>query len=264
MTWLIALFSIFVLAWIVLAAFKTTDEIFSSPLRLPAVWRWQNFIAAWNESNFGVAFLNTLGLVIATAAATVLLAAPAAYALSRFHVRGSRFITAGFAIGLGIPVQLVVLPLYSALSSVGLVNNFVGLWLIYVATSMPFAVFFLTAFFGSLPREIEEAASLDGASPVRTFWTVMLPLARSGIVTLVILNVIAHWSETTFALVFMQTTVNETLPLALLKFLQRLQYTGADWGQLFAGVVIVLLPILIIYVWLGRRIIEGLTLGAGK
>ena len=129
---------------------------------------------------------------------------------------------------------------------------------------MPFAVFFLTGFFGALPREIEEAASLDGASPFRTFWTVMLPLARSGIVTLVILNVIAHWSETTFALVFMQTTINETLPLALLKFLQRLQYTGADWGQLFAGVVIVLLPILIIYVWLGRRIIEGLTLGAGK
>jgi multiple sugar transport system permease protein/N-acetylglucosamine transport system permease protein len=263
-TWLIALFSIFVLLWIVLAAFKTTDEIFSNPLGLPGTWRWDNFVAAWEQSNFGVAFLNTLGLVIATAVSTILLAAPAAYALSRFRVAGSRAITAGFAIGLGIPVQLIVLPLYFALSSVGLVNNFIGLWLIYVATSMPFAVFFLTGFFGALPREIEEAASLDGASPFRTFWTVMLPLARSGIVTLVILNVIAHWSETTFALVFMQTTINETLPLALLKFLQRLQYTGADWGQLFAGVVIVLLPILIIYVWLGRRIIEGLTLGAGK
>lgn len=234
-TWLIALFSIFVLLWIVLAAFKTTDEIFGNPLGLPAIWRWQNFIAAWQQSNFGVAFLNTLGLVVATAASTVLLAAPAAYALSRFNVAGSRFITAGFAIGLGIPVQLVVLPLYFALSSAGLVNNFIGLWLIYVATSMPFAVFFLTGFFGSLPREIEEAASLDGASPVRTFWTVMLPLARSGIVTLVILNVIAHWSETTFALVFMQTTINETLPLALLKFLQRLQYTGADWDSCSPG-----------------------------
>jgi multiple sugar transport system permease protein/N-acetylglucosamine transport system permease protein len=111
---------------------------------------------------------------------------------------------------------------------------------------------------------MEEAASLDGAGPVRTFTSIMLPLARSGIVTLLILNVISHWGETIIALVFLQSTELETLPLALLKFLQRLQYTGADWGQLFAGVAIVIGPVLLLYLWLGRRIIEGLTLGADR
>ncbi|MEW1861110.1 carbohydrate ABC transporter permease [Streptomyces sp. NPDC088194] len=263
-TWIIAGFSIFVVLWILLASLKTTDEIFSNPLSLPHTWRWGNFADAWQESNFGVALVNTVGLVTATALGTVLFAAPAAYALARFKVRGTRAISLGFALGLGVPAQMVVLPLYAAMNQAGLVDSFLGLWLIYVGTSLPFAVFFLTSFFASLPRELEEAASLDGASPLRTFRSIMFPLARSGIVTLLILNVVAHWSETTFALVFLQSSINDTLPLALIQFMQRLQYTGADWGQLFAGIVIVLLPLLLIYIWLGRRIIEGLTLGAGK
>lgn len=262
--WLLAAFNIFVLLWITLSAFKTTNEIFGSPFALPEIWHWNHFSRAWSESNFGVALLNTLGLVVATAAATVLIAAPAAYVLSRFDVFGSRSVTMFFALGIGVPAQAVVLPLYAVGNQIGLVDNLGGLWLLYVATSLPFAVFFLTGFFGSLPRELEEAAALDGASPARTFWRIMLPLARSGVVTLLIINLIAHWSETVFALIFLQSTRNETLPLALLKFLQRLQYTGADWGELFAGVAIVVLPMLLLYIWLGRRIIEGLTLGSGK
>lgn len=262
--WLLAAFNIFVLLWITLSAFKTTNEIFGSPFALPESWRWEHFSSAWTESNFGVALLNTIGLVVATAVATVLLAAPAAYVLSRFDVFGSRGVTMFFALGIGVPAQAIVLPLYAVGNQIGLVDNLLGLWLLYVATSLPFAVFFLTGFFGSLPRELEEAAALDGASPARTFWRIMLPLARSGVVTLLIINMIAHWSETVFALIFLQSTRNETLSLALLKFLQRLQYTGADWGELFAGVAIVVLPMLLLYIWLGRRIIEGLTLGSGK
>lgn len=264
LVWIGAAFNILLLVWIGLSALKTTNEIFDAPFGLPEAWRWGNFVAAWNASNFGQAMLNTIVLVTGTALATVALAAPAAYALSRFGVRGSGTVMMAFAMGVGIPAQVIILPLYSLLNQVGLVNTLEGVWLLYVATSLPFAVFFLTGFFISLPKEIEEAAALDGASPTRTFWQIMLPLARSGVVTLVILNLIAHWGETILALVFLQSTEHETLSLALLKFLQRLQYTGADWGQLFAGVVIVTLPILVVYIWLGRRIIEGLTLGSGK
>lgn len=263
-TWLFAAFNIFVLVWIVLSSFKTTNEIFGSPFALPRQRRWFHFARAWTDSNLGVGLLNTLGLVVATAIATVLLAAPAAYVLSRFDVFGSRSVTMFFALGIGVPAQAIVLPLYAIGNHLGLVDSLPGLWLLYVATSLPFAVFFLTGFFGSLPHELEEAAALDGASPARTFWQIMLPLARSGIVTLLIINLIAHWSETIFALIFLQSTRNETLSLALLKFLQRLQYTGADWGELFAGVTIIVLPLLLLYIWLGRRIIEGLTLGSGK
>ncbi len=264
LVWGLAIFSILLLLWILLSSVKTTTELFRSPFGLPQEWRFENYAKAWSASNFGVALKNSLILVLGCAAATAAIAAPAAYALSRFVGPGSQQITLAFAIGVGIPVQLIILPLYAVLNDLFLVNTLEGVWLLYTATSLPFAVFFLTGFFVSLPREMEEAAAIDGAGPVRTFVSIMFPLARSGIVTLLILNIIQHWGETIIALVFLQTTDLETLPLALLKFIQQLQYTGADWGQLFAGVVIVIGPVIALYIWLGQRIIEGLTLGADK
>ena len=159
--------------------------------------------------------------------------------MSRFGVRAATPFTALFVAGIGIPSQVVVLPVYSLLNLLGLVDTLFGLWILYVATSLPFAVFFLTSFFASLSSELEQAAALDGAGPIRTYWSIMLPLARSGIVTLVILNVIAHWNETIFALILLQTDAKETVPLALLKSLQTMQYNAADWGGLFAGICIV-------------------------
>lgn len=262
--WGFVAFDIFVLGWLLLSSFKTTREILELPWSLPAVLQWQNFEEAWIAGNFGVAAANTFILSIGTAGATILIAAPAAYALSRFAVFGAESITMFFALGIGIPAQVIVLPLYALMSAFGLVDSLSGLWLLYVATSLPFAVFFLTGFFATMPAELEEAAALDGASPLRTFWSIMLPMARSGIVTLFILNLIAHWNETIFALVLLQSQEKETLPLALLKFLQQMQYNAANWGGLFAGMCIVILPILAMYFWLGSRIIEGFTLGGGK
>ena len=262
--WLVVGFNLFCVAWIVITSLKTTREVFDHPWALPAIPQWQNFVRAWQVGNFGVATMNSLLVAGSTALTTVLLAAPAAYALSRFGVRVASPLTALFVVGIGIPSQVVVLPVYSLMNMLGLVDTLFGLWILYVATSLPFAVFFLTSFFASLSSELEQAAALDGAGPVRTFWAIMLPLARSGIVTLVILNVIAHWNETIFALILLQTDARETVPLALLKFLQTMQYNAADWGGLFAGICIVVLPVLALYVWLGRRIIEGLALGSGR
>lgn len=115
-----------------------------------------------------------------------------------------------------------------------------------------------------MPDEIEEAAAIDGASMPRSFWSIMLPLARPGLITALILNAITLWNETFLALIFLQSADKQTLPLALLGFLAKQQYSGADYGGLFAGVVILVAPTLLLYVWLSRRIIEGLTLGAGK
>ncbi|MEU0565683.1 carbohydrate ABC transporter permease [Nonomuraea sp. NPDC005983] len=262
--WLFALFSVAVAVWMLLTSVKSTRDIFASPWSVPASPRWDNYSRAWTASDFGGATLNTVLLVVGTAVATIALAAPAAYALSRILTRWNSGITAFFALGLGIPSQVIVLPLYVMMNELYLVDSLTGLWILYVATSMPFTVFFLTGFFGSLPKELEEAAALDGASPNRTFWRIMLPLARSGIITAMILNIIQHWGETLFGLIFLQSEEKATLSLALLGFLQRMQYNGADWGGLFAGVCTVVLPVLACYVWLGRRIIEGMTLGSVK
>jgi multiple sugar transport system permease protein/N-acetylglucosamine transport system permease protein len=264
LVWLLAVFNVAVAGWMLLASLKSTREIFAHPWRLPAHWLWSNYRAAWEASNFGPAFLNTVLVVAGTALSTIALSAPAAYVLSRVTHRYSGALTAFFAVGLGIPAQAITLPLFVLMNDLGLVDSLPGLWLLYTATSVPFTVFFLTGFFGSLPGALEEAAALDGASPWCTFWQIMMPVARSGIVTALILNIIQHWGETLFALIFLQSEQNQTLSLALLGFLQRMQYNDGDWGVLFAGVCTVVLPVLACYVWLGRRIIEGMTLGSVK
>ncbi|GIH14258.1 sugar ABC transporter permease [Rugosimonospora africana] len=264
LVWALALFNIAVAVWMLLASLKSTREIFARPWALPAHWLWSNYTSAWEASNFGPAFLNTLFVVAGTALSTIALSAPAAYVLSRVTHRLSGALTVFFAVGLGIPAQAITLPLFVLMNQLGLVDSLPGLWLLYTATSVPFTVFFLTGFFGSLPGALEEAAALDGASPWRTFWQIMMPVARSGIVTALILNIIQHWGETLFALIFLQSEQNQTLSLALLGFLQRMQYNDGDWGVLFAGVCTVVLPVLVCYVWLGRRIIEGMTLGSVK
>ncbi|MFC1410730.1 carbohydrate ABC transporter permease [Streptacidiphilus sp. N1-12] len=264
LVWLVVGFNILVGLWILLSSVKSAADIFTSPWTLPHHLHLDNFARAWSAGQFGRAFGNTLVVVFGTALGTLALAAPAAYALSRITTRWNNGLTLFFALGLGVPAQVVMLPLYVVMDSLHLVDSLFGLVVVYVATSLPFTTFFLTGFFGTLPVELEEAAALDGASPLRTFWQVMLPLARGGLVTALILNVIQHWGETVFGLIFIQSGDNRTLSLALLGFLQQMQYNGADWGGLFAGVALVVLPLLACYVWLGRRIIEGMTIGAVK
>jgi multiple sugar transport system permease protein/N-acetylglucosamine transport system permease protein len=264
LVWAFAAFNVLAGLWLLLSSVKTASEIFTDPWQLPHALHWDNYARAWTSGMFGQAALNTLVVVAGTALGTLLLAAPAAYVLSRVTTGWNGGLILFFALGLGIPAQVVMLPLFVVMNDLRLVDSLFGLIVVYVATSLPFAVFFLTGFFSTLPIELEEAAALDGASPWRTFWQVMLPLARGGLVTVLILNIIQHWGETVFALIFIQNTDHQTLSLALLGFLQQMQYNGADWGGLFAGVAIVILPVLGCYVWLGRRIIEGMTVGSVK
>lgn len=261
-------FNVLVLYWLVAASFKTPVEIFTEPFSLPQHWfsvgkPFRNFIYAWNQAGFGNAFLVTVALVAACAVAIVAVSAPAAYALTRLGVRGSDGLTNVIAIGMGVPFQTVVIPLFVGMAKIHLTNNLFGLFLVYVALSIPFTVFLLTGFFRSLPDELEEAAAIDGASPVRTFWSIMLPLARGGLITGLILNAIGLWNETLLSIVFLQDNANFTLARALFTFYGAASYQS-EYGGLIAGVAIVVLPMLVLYIVLARRIITGLTLGAGK
>jgi N-acetylglucosamine transport system permease protein len=266
--WLFTAFNIMVLYWLLAAAFKTPLEIFRDPLALPSQLfktgrPFRNFIYAWDTADFGTAFFNTVLLVAVCSVVIVLVSAPAAYALSRLGVRGSGPLTGFIAIGMGIPFQTVVIPLFIALAKINLTNNLFGLGVLYVALSLPFTVFLLTGFFRSLPDELEEASAIDGASPTRTFWSIMLPLARGGLITALILNAIGLWNETLLAIVFLQENANFTLSRALFTFYNAASYQS-EYGGLLAGVAIIVLPMLVLYVLLARRIITGLTLGAGK
>ncbi|WP_020666814.1 carbohydrate ABC transporter permease [Amycolatopsis nigrescens] len=266
--WLFTAFNVFVLYWLISSSFKTPVEIFTQPFQLPRQWfvtgePFRNFVYAWNQAGFGSAFLTTVLLVGLSAVAVVAIAAPAAYALTRLGVRGSNGLTNFFAIGMGVPFQTVIIPLFVGMAEFRLVNNLFGLFLVYVALSLPFTVFLLTGFFRSLPDEMEEAAAIDGASPIRTFLSIMLPLARGGLITALILNAIGLWNETLLAIVFLQDNANFTLARALFTFYGAASYQS-EYGGLIAGVTIVVLPMLVLYILLARRIITGLTLGAGK
>lgn len=262
--WLFVAANVAGLLWVVLQSFRDTRSILTSPWGLPTTLQVDNFLTAWEVSGFAGATVNSVVVTLFSSVLTVALAAPAAYYLSRQEGRLSRGLTLFFILGLGVPAQVILIPLFVMLSSVQLTDSLIGLNMVYIGVSMPFTVFLLTGFFRSLPKELEEAAALDGASAARTFWTVMVPVAKGGLMTAFVLQLISHWNETLLALTLLQSTENYTLPLALISFVQQQTYSGADWGGLFAGLCIVILPMLVIYVWLGRRLSEGLTLGMGK
>ena len=262
--WAFVVLNVAWMVWMGIQAFRDTRSILADPWGLPTSLDPVNFVTAWTVGDFATATMNSVVTTLVSSFLTVALAAPAAYYLTRVENRLTNTLTIYFLLGLGIPAQVNDIPLFVMLNEVYLTDSLIGLNLVYIGVSMPFTVFLLTAFFRSLPLEMEEAAALDGTTAFGTFWRITLPLAKGGILTAFVLQVISHWNETLLALTLLQSTEKYTLPVALISFIQQQTYSGADWGGLFAGLCIVVLPMLAIYLWLGRRLTEGLTLGMGK
>lgn len=256
-------FILFILGWIMLASFKTNQELFDGFWKLPGSIQWENYYTAWINSDLMSYFLNSVFVVVLSVIGIVLVSAPASYVLSRFIFPGREAVTVSFILGIGIPYQAVLIPIYLLLMNIGLINTLSGLIVVYVALSLPFTIFILTGFFATLPLDIEEAARIDGASANTIFWKVMLPMARPGIVTVIILNAVGLWNEFLLAKAYINVNEKYTLSVGLYQFYQSMQY-NSDWVSLFAGVVIIVLPILVFFLWLSDRIIEGMTAGSGK
>ncbi|MFF7994265.1 carbohydrate ABC transporter permease [Kitasatospora xanthocidica] len=262
--------NVLLLLWMIATSLRSTEEIFDDPVGLPAHIQWNNYLRAWQTGGFGPALLNSLTVSIGSAAITVAVAAPAAYVLARTERRSGGPLTLLFALGIGVPAQLIIIPVYVAfakaqsLTHLKLLDSMQGLTAVYVGLAMPFTVFLLTGYFRSLPVEIEEAACLDGAGALRSFLRIVLPMARNGLITAFTMQVLGAWNETMFGLVMLTSDGNRTLPVALLSFIDQQQFQGTDWGGMFAGVVIIMAPVLVLFVVLGQRLIAGMTAGVGK
>ena len=258
---------VFPMVWVAYSSFKDDASIFRSPLAVPA-WAEVDgaaYARAWREARFGDYVLNS---VVVTGVSVVLilgLGAMAAYALSRYHHRMGRIVYMLFLAGLTMPVQLAMVPLFFELRALGLLDTKLGLILVYTANGLPFAVFILAGFFRSLPRTLYEAAVIDGCSEAGAFWRVMLPLARPGLVTVAIFQFIGIWKEYFFAFMIVGGADGgaRTLPLGLANLAIAAQYRG-DQSMLFAGLVMVTMPILVIYLLLQRQLVSGITAGAVK
>lgn len=251
------------LLWVVTSSFKRGDELFASPWGLPESWGFANYTNAWTGSGFSGYFLNSLIITFSTLVILLPIGAMAAYVLARYPFRGSRAILGTFMGGMMFPHFLVIVPLFMLLREMHMLDTKTGLVLVYVAYSLSFTVFVLFGFFQSLPGELAEAAMIDGCGHGATFWKIMMPLARPGLLVVAIFDAIGLWNEYGLALVLLPSKENRTLPLGIADMAMARQYQ-ADYGALFAGLVIVMLPVLVVY-WIFReRIHDTMLAGAIK
>jgi len=254
---------VFPMIWVIVSAFKTTSEIFMSPWMPPAELMWENFVRAWSKANIGLYLVNTLAINLPAIFFTLLFSAMAAYVLARFEFPGNRFIFYAFVGGMLFPIFLALVPLFFLLNSMQLLDSRLGLILVYIAYSLPFTVFFLTGFFKTLPTELLEAATIDGANNFQLFFLVAIPLAQDGLVSMAIFNFLGMWNQYILPLVL--TTSSEKYVLSQgLAFLQHQQRYQSDWSGLFAAIVLVMLPTMLVYIVFQNRIQSGLTVGALK
>ncbi|MDR0600715.1 MAG: carbohydrate ABC transporter permease [Treponema sp.] len=259
-----ALFTFVLIGWVFFASLSTSSEIFSDHMfSFKSGLHFENYIKAWNTQRVSVFFMNSLLYTVVSCTAIILIASPAAYALSRFAFPGNTLIQNMFAAALGIPVIMIIMPLFGVVSALRLTNSRWVLMFLYTAMNIPFAVFYLLAFFRNLSFTYEEAASIDGCSPIAAFWKIMFPLIQPGLITLTIFNFITIWNEYFMSLIFANRQAVRPVAVGLYNMIQSMRYTG-DWGGMFASVVIVFLPTFILYVFLSDKIIKGVTAGAIK
>ncbi|MFE0104680.1 carbohydrate ABC transporter permease [Streptomyces sp. NPDC059009] len=250
------------LFWILLGNFKTDSQIKSSAWTWPTEWTFDAFQRGW-EKGVGDYLLNTLIVMVFSVPLTMLLGAMAAYVLARYDFVGNRFIYYFFVAGSMFPVFLALVPLYFMVDRLGMLNTYQGLILVYVAYSLPFTVFYLHSFFRTLPTAIHEAAVIDGASHTRVFFQIMLPMAKPGLISVGIFNVLGQWNQYILPLTLMQKqSGNDPDRSMLAQGLVSLMNAGnyeTDLPALYAGMTISMIPVLVVYLSFQRQVQSGLT-----
>ncbi|MFJ8149029.1 carbohydrate ABC transporter permease [Streptomyces sp. NPDC096048] len=251
------------LVWAVMTSFKDDASIFGSPWSLPDKLNFDNWSRAWSQAHMSDYFLNTVMVVGGSLVGTLVLGSMAAYVLARFDFPGNRFIYYLFIAGMSFPIMLALVPLFYVVDNMGMLNTIHGLILVYIAYSLPFTVFFLTGFFRTLPSSVAEAAFVDGASHTRTFFQVMLPMAKPGLISVGIFNFLGQWNQYMLPTVLNTDPDKHVLTQGLVQLAVSQGYKG-DWSGLFAGLVMAMLPVLAAYIIFQRQVVQGLTAGALK
>lgn len=253
------------LLWTLLDALKNNEQfLLHKPWALPdAPLLWENFSYVWNRYNFGTYFLNSLIVTGGSTLLGLLLAATTAYVLARYKFRGSNALYLLYVASMMIPFVLALIPLFFLMDGLSLINTKIGLVIVYASSVLAFGIFVLVGFFKSLPKELEEAAIVDGASHFGTFFRVMLPLAQPGLVTIAIVNVLNIWNEYIVGTILVNDPKQYTLPVEIGVMQAEMQYR-TEWGPLFAALLFTIVPVLVVYILFQRKIASGITAGAVK
>jgi len=249
----------FPLAWMLLTSVKNQREVFSS--FLPATLDFSNFRRVWVAIDLPTHLVNSLYVTTLTVAIVVCVATSAGYAFARYHFRGRDILFYIFIGAMMIPGQAILIPMFQFLKGIGLLNTLTGLSLSYLGGATAFSIFLMRAFFLSLPKDLGDAARIDGASEFGVFWRVYLPLARPGIATVVIIQSLGVWNEFMFSTTFISTPALKTIQPAMFQAVGRY---ATDYTALSSGLILALIPIVTVYLILQRQFISGLTAGALK
>ena len=250
------------LIWLVLFSLKDNSEIFGGNIvGLPEKFLWQNYSSALFNGNVMHYFLNSVIVTFSTIAISGLLACMASYAIARMKWKLSKAVLIFFLLGLMIPIHAALLPLFLILRDLILLNSYWALIIPYVAFALPMAIFILTGFFQTIPKEMEESACIDGCSIYRTFYAIILPLVKPAIATVSIFTYLSAWNELMFAITFISKQQFRTLTVGIMSLVG--QYT-TEWGPIGAGLVVSTLPTIIIYVLMSDQVQKSLTAGAVK
>ena len=259
--------------WVFLASIKENSEFYGNPWTLPKGFYFQNFMDAFEKAQMGEYFINSI-LVTALALAILLVVAlPAAYVLARYRFFGSKVLNIMFMGGLFINVNYIVVPIFlmfvdadKFLRNLGgegfFLNNLFIVALVYAATALPFTIYLLSGFFVTIPHDYEEAAYMDGCGYFRTMVQIMMPMAMPSIITVILFNFLSFWNEYIISMTLL-TKGSKTLPVGLMQLMQA-KKAAANYGQLYAGLVIVMLPTLILYILVQKKLTQGMSLGGLK
>jgi raffinose/stachyose/melibiose transport system permease protein len=251
------------LIWMVLGSFKTQTEFLENPVwMLPQQWNLDNYVFAWTTGNFAQYAFNSVSTVIPSLFLVLLLGSMAGFALEVLVWKGRGAILLTFLAGIMVPTQMILLPLFAAYFRTGLTGTLWPLIITYTATSLPLTVFLMATFFRAVPREVFEAATLDGASIIRSFFLVGLPMVRNALFTVGLVQFFMLWNDLLIALTFTNSGSLRTLQVGLLNFTG--QFGSVQYGPLFAAICLNVIGILVIYLFLNKQVQKGLTAGAVK
>lgn len=258
----VAAFQIYPIVWLFLFSLKNNQEIFNtSPFSLPTQPKWENYVKVWIEGNIGQYFFNSVLYTVSAVVLTVLLASMVTFAITRMRWKASQPVLGLFMIGLMIPVHSTLIPLFDTFTKTNLIDSPLSIILSYTAFNLPITIMILLGFYEALPREVEEAAVMDGATIHHIFFRLTLPMTSPVIATTAIINMIYNWNEFVFVNTFISSDTYKTLTVGIQNFIG--QYT-TDWGAIGATLMISILPILIAFFLLSNRIVEGITAGSVK
>ena len=253
---------IYPLVWLLQSSFKTTQEFATQPTwALPQGFAWQNYVQAWS-SGMGTYFLNSILAVFPSLFLILAISVSAAFALEVMTWRLRNPVLLLFLAGIMVPLQLVLLPLFTVYFQASLIDTRWALIITYTAFGLPLSVFLMAGFFKSVPREVMEAAVLDGASIYQVFYRVALPMVANGLVTIALVQFFFLWNDLLFSLTFISSDSNRTIQTGLLNFTG--QYGQVDWGPTFAAISLAVIPTLILYLVLNQQVIKGLASGSLK